>query len=314
MPSRGRWVSGEDTASWLKPCARYAKGVIRHCEKQEGNIMGSPWFNSDQNDDPTCGGMCSMSPNPSTVYAEEFDDRDGQTLVVDDSGHVVLSGLADGSSGGNGDDILSADLDSATEIGDTNNDAELLAYISQLENDCQLAESILIASKASTAEAKSTLDAATEKLRRYIRSLSIPMPLFDGVSNDSPAGESNLQSSEVGDDSLGIGAFSGDSKGAPWPRVSVKNSQKTWKSLKKTHDAVGAGGGEGWKDVELMGIFPTGIAKKFEVEGLFTLGQLSSFLNSGKSYHHIKGIGQLRQETVENSLEAFWQSWESKSV
>ena len=235
-----------------------------------------------------------MSPSPTTIYAEEFDPAE--------------------QAGGNDGDILPAGLDSGAEIGDTNNDTELLAYISQLESDCKLAESIWIASKASTAEAKSTLDAAIEKLRGYIRSLSIPMPLFDGVSNDSPAGESNLQSSEVAGDSLGIGAFSGDSKGAPWPSVSVKNSQKIWKSLKKTHGAVDAGGGEGWKDVELRGIFPAGIAKKFEVEGLFTIGQLNRFLCSGKSYHHIKGIGQVREETVENLLEAFWERWESKSV
>ena len=266
-----------------------------------------------------------MSPNPTTVYEEEFDDRDGQSLVVNDDGIGVLPGrLADGVGGGNSGDILPINLDSATELKYIGDCDLQLSCIAELESDCQLCESIFLKLKADCSKARSALEAAAARLRGYIRGLGIKMPLFDGGSYDSPAGENNLESGGyvcqnwMEDENLGIpdgipgagrslGVGGAESPGSGrGVHGSVADKEAKGGDRNGAGAAADAVDDEGWKVTRLDGILPAGIAKKFEAEGLRTVGELSKFLNSGRSLGDIRGIGQSKKAEIEHCLEAFW--------
>ena len=212
--------------------------------------------------------------------------------------------LADGVGGGNAGDILPTSLDSETELKDTSHCELQLSHITRLEADCQTCEAVFLRLKADCGAAKGGLEAATERLRGYIRGLGAKMPLFDGGSNDSPAGESDLpdrlDDSEAGKQDDICFTSSGPQHSADTTGDSVATSA-----------AADTSDDEGWKDTELGGIFPAGIAAKFEAEGLRTIGELSTFLNSGKTCNDIRGIGPAKQTQVEDCLEAFWKKWEA---
>ena len=230
--------------------------------------------------------------------------------------------LADGVGGGNAGDILPTSLDSETELKDTSHCELQLSHITRLEADCQTCEAVFLRLKTDCSAAKGALEAATERLRGYIRGLGIKMPLFDGGSNDSPAGERDRAGGEAsvgsGAEAQAFGSPDGPRDGpailaSPGEDRAMRDGTSGVAATERLRGGSGFGeeDDESWKDANLGGIFPAGIAKKFEVEGIRTLGELSTFLNSGKTCNDIRGIGPAKHTQVEDCLEAFWKKWEA---
>ena len=278
-----------------------------------------------------------MSPNPTTVYAEEFDrveqagggpreegdDEFNEPFAV--GSHGEGCGLAVDLPGGSDDDSVQSDLDTGPESLDNVNHANRIV---NLELDCQKYEAAWHQSRKQSKLARNQFEAATERLRGYIRALSIPMPLFDGGSNDSPAGEPDMVDGELpvggGTQDQGDSPLDGPTDVLTSPGQIVEERagmDERSRRRRSSNQAVGQGlsespaadegDDEGWKAAQLGGIFPAAIAKKFEAEGIRTVGELSTFLISGKTYSDIQGVGPTRQAQVEVCLEAFWAKWEA---
>lgn len=225
-----------------------------------------------------------MHPNPTTVYANEFDpveqagggprefefdDHGGQTLVVDD----VINDRVE--------DLVASDLASDAKMEDDAYNAECVGRIYQLETECQRAELMWVGTKMSADEAKRNLDAAMDRLRKYIQAIKIQMPLFDRIPDGSPgAKRTEVAASARGDH----GDFSCSAGG---------------------HDEI-----DWWENANLSIIFPPGVVKHLEDKGITTLGQLNGFLDAWWNYRDIKGIDPAKQSQVENCLEAFLEEWE----
>ena len=231
-----------------------------------------------------------MFPSPSAVYEEEFDrveqagggpkegpdDRDSRSLVVSD--------------GSIGD--VSFSLDAPKEMTDTVWCADHLAHIDNLAEMCRQ-------------ECESAYRRLMLQCRSYIRGLLIPVPLLEKFPNDSPVGENASGDGgavpSVGDVSFEQyrGAESGSAPGGGEKKEDVGGGESS----------VDADDDEGWKDAYLAGIFPPAITKKFTNAGIWKLGALVDYLNSGRTFAGIKGIGPSKQGKIEDYLAAYWQQW-----
>lgn len=248
-----------------------------------------------------------MSPNPSTVYTEEFEDDADSLLDRDESlaadsdgvGASPGDGLADGVPGSNHDDSVVADVDTVAKVADNTSSDVHIQHISRLESECQEYEAAWLKLKAESKAAFAELDAAQCRLRSYIRSLSIPMPLFEGAGNDSPAGEDGPGDSEIcqeldgqiderldGGEVCSVGGFLHGS------------------------GAVADEADPEWSVAELSGILPSGIAKKFAGAELRTMGDVAAFFQRGCTYADIKGIGPSKQSAIEDCFEEFWKQFQ----
>lgn len=263
-----------------------------------------------------------MSPNPSTVYSEDYDGGDSGVECVSVGGPVaslhhtgeLTDGPRDGLPGGNASDPVTENVGVDTEeiVRDTETNApekpaasvspDPLAKISSLEADCVRYEAVYRQSQADCKAARSDLESAVARLRSYIRGLNVEMPMFDDVS---PAGEIPDMAPEDADVA---GVLDASESGAD-PRVDSGGGDLSEDSWTKADAPALAGDDEKWKATRLTDIVPSKEAKSLAAAGLATLGELSQYTSEGRLLENIRGIGPKAAEKIENALIEFWKGY-----
>ena len=213
--------------------------------------------------------------DPSAETTNDCDSRD-EILVFDDQ-------LADGDLGGTGDANDPSALDTPDEAIDNAYYATQMQRIVELEFQCQTREAVWLKAQAATKKARAGFEAVQAQLRCYIRGLSKSMPLFDGTRHDSPADatvEPLSQEAESGDSGAGAGA------GEPIGPSDANDD-------------------EGWKDIDLTGVLPSGIVKVLAAAKIHTIGQLAK-QSALESFKDIMGIGPARRAKIDFCMDKFW--------
>lgn len=116
-------------------------------------------------------------PNPSTVVREsdEYDVVEEHFLDPSMAPACVKTVVAEAR--------LDGDLgDNSVVPGNSFIDQETMKKLFQLEKECQENEDYVDAAKDLLRQAKDKLDSSQLALRKFIRGLQIPMPLFETVS------------------------------------------------------------------------------------------------------------------------------------
>lgn len=224
-----------------------------------------------------------MSPNPSTVYADEFDpveqagggprevedDGGDEELAVYDSGECISAGgLVVDAASGVGGTVPESSIDMEGEnVENVPVAADIIDHLRKLESECQRLEAVWIGLKGDCKVAFAAFEASQANLRSYIRGITEPLPLFEGESDASPAGEDSVLdgapprfvgAADENEQRLGDKLDSDDPGGPP--------SQASAADPGSQADAR-------WEAVDLAGILPPGIAAKLAFAGIRTVGE-----------------------------------------